>query len=341
MANDTDKSTKRVRELKATLNGHGSMLIVLQDNPDPDAIGAAVGLRRLANAWGVQCSLGTGAGVGRAENRAMVSYLDLNLRDVRSLEPERFDILALVDTQPGTGNNSLPAGQLPEIVIDHHPIRRETRSAEFTDIRRRYGATSTILTEYLLAEGIVPEPPLATALLYGIRSDTQDFGRESTQADMNAFETLYPLANKRVLGAIQRGQVPGEYFKVISNALDNARLCGSAIYSPLGAIENADMVAEVADLLLRHEQARWSCCWAQSGDRILLSVRSSVTDPTANELAHKITHHKGSGGGHSSMAGGQLPLPETATGVKKLETLIRRRFLEATGNEKAPCRRLT
>ena len=151
------------------------MLIVMQDNPDPDSIASAVALRSLANELGgVRCTIAHGGTVGRSENQELVHYLELTLRSFRDVNRVRFEMIALVDTQPGTGSNSLLADALPDIVIDHHPVRRLRRSVRFTDIRSSYGATSTILWEYLVAAEITPDKPLATAVLYGILSDTQN-----------------------------------------------------------------------------------------------------------------------------------------------------------------------
>ena len=338
----TERTRKKLAELKDILQDGGTMLIVLQDDPDPDALASAVALRKLANTFsGMQCSIGCDGEIGRAENRAMARYLGLNLRSLAELDVRRFDLLAMVDTQPGTSNNSLPAGVRPDIVIDHHPFRRQTRQVRFTDIRSRYGATSTILLEYLSAAGIVPETALATALLYGIRSDTQDFGRETTQADIEAFGRLYPLANMRMLGAIQRGRVPTEYFQMLAGALAAARLCGSCIYCDMGGVDNPSMIAELADLFLRHEGVEWSLCWGYCNGQAMLSARCLAADRPADEVIRAVVRRKGTGGGHRSMAAGRIPLKDDCpTARRKLSALIRRRFAAATGNDLAAARRL-
>ncbi|MCE5328469.1 MAG: DHH family phosphoesterase [Planctomycetaceae bacterium] len=336
------QTSRKLVDLRSLLAGKTSLMIVLQDNPDPDALAAAMALRKLGHHLAnVQCTLTSGGSVGRAENRALMRYLDANVRPIAQIEPSRFDVIATVDTQPGLGNNSLPQGIVPQIVIDHHPLHDETRRARFFDIRSRYGASSTILWEYLKAAGLTPEAPLATALLYGIQSDTQDFGREATAADKLAYGELYPLANKRILGTIQRGEEPTEYYRVLVTALAGANLAGKCIYSNLGTVDNADMIAEVADLLLRHEQAEWSLCWGYDGSRVLLSLRTILPDGRADVVIRHIVLHKGTGGGHRSMAGGQIamPLPE-GTAQSKLDRLIVRRFLHATGNDKAPVHKL-
>jgi nanoRNase/pAp phosphatase (c-di-AMP/oligoRNAs hydrolase) len=336
------QTPRKLAQLHEMLAGKGSMLIVLQDSPDPDALAAGAALRKLANELAeVQCSLACACELGRAENRALAKYLDLNLRNLAGLELGEFDQIAMVDTQPGHGNQSLPADVLPQIVIDHHPRHRITQSVPFTDIRSRYGATSTILYEYLADAGIALEVPLATGLLYGIRSDTQDLGREGTQADIDAFEALYPQANKRMLAAIQRGDVQTGYFQMLARALDNSYLCGRAICCRMGEIDNPDMVGEVADLLLRHEQADWTLCWGYYQDRAMLSLRTSLSDGRADQVIRHVVGRLGAAGGHHAMAGGQIDLH---TGPRKtrqrIDRLIQRRFLSATGNDEASCRKM-
>jgi len=341
MAQKPDTKAK-LAALTRLLKGKTAMLIVLQNNPDPDGLASAMALRAVANSLGVNCTLACSGTVGRAENRALARYAALNVRAMAEIDPARFDLIALVDVQPGQKNSSLPAGIAPDIVIDHHPIRPATRKAPFTDIRSAYGATATILFEYLQAVPIQPDVPLATALLYGIRSDTQDFGRQAKQADIDASTALYGLANKRMLGVIQRGEVPLEYFRVLAKALENGRVCGRSAYSRLGQVDNADMVAEVADLLLRYEEARWSLCWAYKDDVALLSVRTLSADVTADRVIRHIVRRKGAGGGHPRMAAGQIALPsDKAADRRRLDKLIRRRFLKITNADSAACRRIT
>lgn len=327
------KTADRLRKLKELLKGKTSLLVVMQDHPDPDAIGAAVALRKLVNVVsGVQCSLAHGGTVGRAENRALVRYLNLNLRPCSELDFDKFDLTAMVDTQPGTGNNSLPRNRVADIVIDHHPIRKTTRAAAITDIRKDYGATSTILFEYLLAAGIEPDVPLATALLYAIRSDTQDLGREATRADTDAIGRLYPVANKRMLSEIQRGRVQREYYRLLGHALQNARVYDTCIITSLGEVAIPDMVGEVADLLLRDDTTCWVLSYGFFEQKMLLSLRTSQTDKSAEKVMRSIVSRRGTGGGHETIAGGQIPLKKgTKAELAHLERVVRQRLLKAVG----------
>jgi nanoRNase/pAp phosphatase (c-di-AMP/oligoRNAs hydrolase) len=332
-----EKTGSRVQRLTEMFAGKAYLLVVMQDNPDPDSLAAAMALRRLAKSLAnFNVSIACGGTVGRGENRALVKYLGMNLRAAAEVDYEKFDLVAMVDTQPGTGNNSLPAAIEPDIVIDHHPIRRQTRMVAFTDIRSNYGATSTILVEYLIEAGITPDTPLATALLYGIRSDTQDLGREASRFDIEAIELLYPYANKRMLGVIQRGKVPRVYYQMLADALRNARVQGPAVITNLGEIDNPDMIAEVADLLLREDETTWTMCTGFWSDKLLISIRTSEESNLAEKVVRRVVARRGTGGGHMTYAGGQIPLMNrTKVGRERLVRDVQRKFLAAIGAQAA------
>jgi len=337
------KTRAKVEKLARILNGKSNLLIVMQDNPDPDSIAAAVALRKLANTLAqVQCSIAHGGTVGRGENRALVRYLNLNLRPFDQIVLERFDLTAMVDTQPGAGNNSFPPAQVPDIVIDHHSIRRITRSAQLADVQRGYGATATILFEYLCHAAITPDVPLATALLYAIRSDTQDLGTEAAHADIEAIGALYPIANKRILSHIQRGKVQREYFHLLARAIETARIYDNCIITYLGEITIPDIVGEVADLLLRDDHATWALCYGRFREKLLLSIRTSDTTKRADIVMRQVVARRGTAGGHDTIAGGQIPLTKgTKTELAKIERAIRRKLLKSLGIEEHHAQSLT
>jgi len=337
-----EKTGSKLQKLTEILTGKAYLLIIMQDNPDPDCIAAAVALRRLANSQAnLQCSIACGGTVGRGENRALVKYLGLNLRACTEIEYDQFDLVAVVDTQPTAGNNSLPEHIVPDIVIDHHPIRRQTRTVAFTDIRSGYGSASAILVEYLIEAGITPETPLATALLYGIRSDTQDLGREASRFDIEGIEFLYPFANKRMLGIIQRGKVPRVYYQMLADALKNARVQSPAVLTELGEIDNPDMIAEVADLLLREDETTWTICTGYWNDKLLISIRTSEESNLAEKVMRQMVARRGTGGGHLTYAGGQIPLKKgTKTERQELEKQMQQRFLKAIGADNGQSARL-
>ncbi len=326
-----EKNSHKLDQIKELLKDKKYLLIVMQDYPDPDALASAAALRELVRHYSdIQCTITSGGIIGRAENKALAKYLRLPYHIMQEIDVSKYDLIALVDTQTGTGNNSLPPDYEPHIIIDHHRIIKATRSARFTDIRNKYGAASTILYEYLKEAGVEIDAPLATALIYGIRSDTQDMGIDSSKADNDAYLALYPLANKRMLSEIQRSRTPRSYFAILATALNNAKVYEKAVLSCMGNIDIPDIVGEIADMTLRDEKTSWTLCYGFYEDQILLSIRTTESDADAGEVMQKIVSRKGTGGGHHAMAGGQLPLKKgTKTEREEMERMIRSRFLKA------------
>jgi nanoRNase/pAp phosphatase (c-di-AMP/oligoRNAs hydrolase) len=326
----------RLRRLYGVLDGGRRLLIIMQNNPDPDALAAAAGLRLLAKEMhDMSCSVAHSGAIGRAENQALVKYLGFNTRDMVGLDLERFDRIGMVDAQPGAGNVSFDQSCRLDVVIDHHPIRRETRSARVTDVRSRYGATSTILWEYLDEARIEIPTRVATALVYGIRSDTQDLGRESTRADLDAYLALYPEANQRALGRIMSADLPRTYFALLRIALDQALLYGNRVVTQLGRLEAPEMVAEVADFLLRAEGVEWSMVSGVINGWLHISLRTTDGEGHAGKIARNLGGRKGFGGGHQALAAAQIPLPESSVegvGLRRFVSRLERRFLRATGS---------
>jgi nanoRNase/pAp phosphatase (c-di-AMP/oligoRNAs hydrolase) len=290
-------------------------LVLTHDNPDPDALASAALLERLLHdVYRRRVTVAHGGIVGRAENQEMAKTLGLGLVHVRRLDFGRFKRFALVDTQPRTGNNQLPETVVPDLVFDHHPLRKASQSARFYDVRPSYGATATILAEHLLAAGDRPDRALATALVYAIRSETQDFSREFTAADKAVYDAFLPEVNQRALGRIQNARLPLGYLRNLHDALENLESVGCLVVSHLGAIDHPDIVPEVADLLLRLEGKTWSLATGLYGDRIYLSIRTTNGRADAGRVMRALVGRRGKGGGHGMMAGGWVDAGKLGNG---------------------------
>jgi nanoRNase/pAp phosphatase (c-di-AMP/oligoRNAs hydrolase) len=308
-------------------------LILTHDNPDPDALASAAVLAQLLKRrYRVSATVGYGGIIGRAENLEMVRGVRLRLSRVRHLNWKNYRHFALVDTQPRTGNNQLPAEVVPDVVIDHHPLRKESLRAAFTDIRPAYGATASILAEYMLAAGIQPSSHTATALIYAIRTETQDFRREGQDADRELYDYLYPLVNKRALGRIQHPNLPSSYFRTLHQALESMQGVDNVIVCHLPATPTPDNVPQIADLLLRAEGKTWSLATGPYEDRIWLALRTTNPRADAGRAMRRILGRKGKGGGHGTMAGGWLPL-ERPEDLPALQRMLSERLLRILGKD--------
>ncbi len=329
-------STKpRIPELKAALAGCERLLILTHDNPDPDALASAYALLRLVEVLdGVRGRIVFGGFVGRAENRTMVRELGLPIAPSWQVSFDDADLVALVDTQPGTLNNSLPDEQEAHIVIDHHPLRERTPRARYWDVRPECGSTCTILTQYLQAAGVPLVGNLATALFYGIQSETQDLGREATAGDIEASLALYPGADRALISRIRYPDLPRPYFRSLHRSLERARTRGPVVISYLGKLDYPDLVAELADFYLRLEGAQWSFCVGRFRDDLLVSIRSSRPDAAAGDLLRSVVGRDGSAGGHGLMAGARIPVANMSAEDARLrvEELVNR-FIKELGVE--------
>ena len=291
------------------VTGVDQVLILPHNDPDPDAIASAFGLKKLlTERTSLPVKIAYQGIIGRAENKALVRYLGRPLRPLTKATLQQAACIALVDTQPGTGNNPLPANVTPHIVIDHHVWREETTSAAFYDVRSDFGSTSTIVAEYLQAAGIVPDRMLATALFYGIKTDTMGLVRGATPADVEMFHTLQALTDLSALDDIQRAQVPASYFKGLVTAFQSARIRGPLLTSYLGPMSYPDQAAEIADTLLRLQGTTWVICAGYYEDELVIAVRSRARSGGAGQLVRAVVGDLGMAGGHGAMAAGHVPL---------------------------------
>lgn len=305
----SDEAVRRYDAVVAAFDGCRRFLVQTHNNPDPDSIACAMALRHLVKLHtGHDTTIAFGGVVGRSENRAMVRQLAVPMVPGALVDYAAYDFSAVCDTQPGTNFTSFPDGFVPTVVIDHHAIRPETRRAKVAIVETRYGATSTIVAEMLLAKGIEIPTDLATALYYAIRAETQDLARDAIETDVEVYRELERIADRRVLSRIESGRVAREYFAEVRAAIDSARVHGDVVVSDLGEISVPDIVAEMADFLLRLEGARWSCVLGEYRSTLYVSLRTSDTDANAGDVIRRVIAGMGSGGGHPSMAGGQVPL---------------------------------
>ena len=161
------------------------LVIFLHDNPDPDAIAAGWLLAEIAASVGIRCRILYSGNINRAENRAMVQLLKAPLHKLdnpneklRYLKTDRY---ALVDTQPGVGNNAFPIGKKQcHIVIDHHPDHT-VEPVAFKDIQPDMGCCVTILLRYFRQYGLSPSPHLATATAGYVSLPTMDLASGPTR----------------------------------------------------------------------------------------------------------------------------------------------------------------
>ncbi|HBY93264.1 MAG TPA: hypothetical protein DEP84_04735, partial [Chloroflexi bacterium] len=299
----------RPSDLRALLDavaGRHHVLVMTHNDPDPDALASVFGLATLLRRQGHAVTQAYGGFLGRGENRAMVRVLRLRFRTVDQLAPADFDAVALVDTQPGAGNHSLPATIEPNIVLDHHS-RLRTGAAGYQDVRPSYGACSTIVGQYLQVADLAWDARLATALFYGIKTDTLGLSRATHEADAALYLALHQSVNQRWLGQIEQAPLSWFYYQALQRALIRALVYGPVVFSHVGEVHRADIVAELADLLVRAEGVEWSVVMGEFREQLIISMRTHDETLNAGTVMREVVGTRGSAGGHGHMAAGRLP----------------------------------
>ncbi len=306
---EMDSSIQRYSDdLDLVLSGRKNLVIVLHNNPDPDALASAMALGHLARqCHGLQVSITYHGLIGRAENQAMVRELKITLKKMSLIKFSAYDCVAILDTQPGAGNNALPADIRCNIVIDHHP-RRKKLDADCIHIDEEAGATATLLIEAIRQRAMEISADLATALAYAIRSETQDLGREAGRRDIDAYLHVYPRASIRKLARITHPKLPRSYFVTLASALQKAVTFRHFIVAHLGDVPIPEAVGETADLLLRHKHISWTLCTGRYKGSLILSLRSSNAKAKAGRIIKRLVPDRNLAGGHDMFAGGFIPV---------------------------------
>ncbi|MFQ5599602.1 MAG: bifunctional oligoribonuclease/PAP phosphatase NrnA [Candidatus Krumholzibacteriia bacterium] len=308
----------------------GEALVVTHDNPDPDSLSSAYGLKALFEAeLGRTTCIGYGGMIGRAENRTLVEACRVPAVPLDALDYSRFTTVALVDSQPETGNNSIPEDVRIDLVIDHHPLREQTpERSRWVDVRSDFGASATIVAKYLMRKNVPISPLLATAFFYAIKSETQDLGVEANEVDREVYFHLFPKVDPQVLFEITHPRVSLEYFRIVGDLTRKTMLYDFAAVTYIGRVSNPDFVAEMADMLMRLEGIEWALCMGAHNGDLILSLRTSRKGGGAGQMIQRIVRGLGKAGGHGMMAGGKVrQVPEDSKSRLNLVSIMRVRFL--------------
>jgi len=296
---------KKVERIRSLFADGKKIHILLQHDPDPDAIGSALALRELLGRNRATTHIVTFGSITRPENLAMIRLLDIQIDQI-SYEDLHKDgaRLALVDVQPPYFDR--PLGRV-DLVVDHHP-KRTSFKARFADLRSGYGSTCTIFTEYLRAADMEPSQRLATALVYGIKTDTLFLERGSNLADLNAFNFLYPIANKAMITRIERPALPREDLESLGRALSRLQIDNGLAVVHMGDVSREDVIPQMAEFCLQIEGVDWSVVSGLVNDRVVICVRNVGYVKSAGDIMKKLYDDIGSAGGHRAMAKAVVPL---------------------------------
>ena len=295
---------KLLRFLQRNRRKLSPLLILTHDYPDPDALAAAFALQHLAQSgFGIESRIAYGGVVGRTENKTMVRLLRMPVHQLRPAWLKRFSHVALVDTQPVFENNSFPKNARATLVIDQHPSPARP-DADLALIDEHCGATCVLVAQALLLRGGPIPPRVATALAYGILTDTLDLYRAQRPDVVQTYLQVLHHCDMRALARIQNPVRSRSFFTTLANAIRNASLQRSLLVSHLGKVENPDLVAQVAEFLLAYRRVAWCLATGRFKGKLHASLRTTSQDAQAGEVLRDAFQNPRQAGGHGAIAGG-------------------------------------
>ena len=288
----------RVEQYQRHMADADRVLIVLHNEPDPDALASGLALRSLLHRTKTTAIIGTFQAPTRPENLRMTKVLDIHVEPLNRENINQFDRIATVDVQPHYFGGIISS---VDLVIDHHPVRKGYNTA-FKDIRPNYGSTCTILTEHLRSINAKISERTSTAMLYAIKSDTLFLSRETNTPDLEAFRFLYPLANTALISKIEGDRTNLERLSYIARSAKTKTVDAPLYTTHLGVLSREDPIPYVADFLLQVEEISWVVVSGIVNDDLIISVRNLDSAVHAGEFVTDYFNDIGNAGGHLSMA---------------------------------------
>jgi nanoRNase/pAp phosphatase (c-di-AMP/oligoRNAs hydrolase) len=329
----------RVQQYQRYLSDADRILIMLHNDPDPDAMASGLALRNVLRRTKTTAIIGAMQGVTRPENLRMLNLLDIYVETMTPETVRDFDRICMVDVQPHYFGGLIDR---VDLVIDHHP-EQTGYTAVFKDVRPDYGSTCTILTEHLRAVDVNISERTATAMLYAIKSDTLFFNRQTNRVDIEAFSYLYPLADPALIRKMEGAEITSERLAYVLKAHQGGRLVEQVFCAYLGTLPREDFIPYVADFFLQLEHVKWTVIAGIVNQSLVVSVRNLGYSKNAGEFVRRFFGDIGSAGGHRAMAKAVVPmrafrdkfaLVETEDIGPRLQEMVRQFLHEATPAEK-------
>ncbi|MEZ8112544.1 MAG: DHH family phosphoesterase [Candidatus Poseidoniaceae archaeon] len=304
-----DGSTVVQHYLSSVPSG-SKVAIFCHDNPDPDALAAGLAIHEFVNTMGLNAKLYHGGLIEHQQNRAMVHLLDIPVRrlildwEVADVLRES-DVIITVDFHRPGANNILPEDCVPHIIIDHHSVETSV-AADITMVRPEFSATSSLVASLLMSINFPMNTRVATALAFGIRTDTLGFTRDFNAVDIRALSWLNAWVDSSLLRSIEAPPRSQQTLESFSEGLNNRILVGKTLLAPIRQMPNRDALAQIADFLLPTADVDNVIVFGPRRGRIILSARTSNPDIHIGRLLAE-RWPDGLAGGHKALAGGQIP----------------------------------
>lgn len=300
----TNTKACRLRKFFSVFSGSDTVLVLI--NADPDAIASAMAVKRLLWRKVSSVSISNINVIERPDNQAMVKRLGVSMTHASQIRFSDYTKTVIVDSQPD--HHDCFAMVRPDVIIDHHP--KTCAVGTFNDIRPEYGATASIMTEYLKTARIKPSIKLATGLFHAIKTDTGNFERSTTSADLRAFQYLHKFTNQHLARKFEYAEIAAPYLKYFTKAINTRTFSKGRAFSHMGLVSSPDICVLIADFFMKVDIISWSFVSCLFEERLVIIIRNDGFYKSAGKLASQAFGKIGSAGGHKTMARAEIPVKE-------------------------------
>ncbi|HHI96357.1 MAG TPA: phosphoethanolamine methyltransferase [Thermodesulfatator atlanticus] len=314
---------ERVKTLLSQFKKDDRVLILIW--ADPDSMASALAMKRLIRQRVSEVTIAHVNEIRRVNNLAMVKLLKIPLVKWRQVKVSEYTKKILIDSQP---SHNAEFQKLDfDVVIDHHPLTNGW-NAPFIDIRPEYGATSSMMTEYLRTLKIKPSVVLATALIYGIKTDTNNFEKECTLQDVLCFQYLFKRMNRHLLHKIEASDIRRSELKYFRKAFEEVKIRKQRLFSHVGKVPNPDILVVIADFFNHVHEIGWVFISGEYRERLIVIIRCDGYRKDAGKLAQRVFGNLGFAGGHREKARAEVPLEKLNQNANQFTTRSLIRILE-------------
>ena len=308
-----------LRELLA----YDEITIQCHDYPDADALASAYAVYTymIENGKKAQIIYSGNAVISKPNLLKMLVLLEIPA--IYDKDISDTQVLVMVDCQHGQSNVArINASKIYQ--IDHH---EDTENGCDGIVRSALGSCSTLIWDLLHEVGFRIEnyPSLATALYYGLFTDTSSFEEIYHPLDKDMRDQL--IYDVSILNTLRFNNLTIDELNIAGLALTRYKTSIDSKFAVFHADEcDQNILGFISDLAMQVENVDVCIVYNTLPNGYKLSIRSCTREVMANELARFLA----SGGGHKQKAGGFIPLDRI--GSDTIDKFIWERMVEYYGS---------
>ena len=319
------------RRLVDLLKGH-TVYLQTHNFPDPDALSAAYGMQVFLGANGVDTTICYAGKIEKNSTKRMMDVFGIEAVHINEIpDMKEEDYIVTIDAQKYNSNITDFIGD--EVAcIDHHPTMIPC-AYEYSDIRI-CGACCSIVTDYFIKSNTSMDANTATALLYGLKMDTESFNRGVTDFDIEMYGYLHKLADNQKITSMYNNNMEIEDLHAYGEAIRNIQIYDNVGFAKISFDCPDALIAMISDFILGLDVVEFSVVYAVRDGGLKFSVRNETAVYHAGTITARALEGLGGGGGHFTMAGGVILADKMDELGNNPDFAIRKRFMDAIKQEK-------